>query len=58
MTEIAVFHIDSFDDRRKIVGILADNGYATKIEDRQDPFIPTIHEFYVHVYGDKEGQGD
>ena len=54
MTEIAVFHINSFDDRREIVGILADNGYATKIEDRQDQFIPTIHEFYVHVYSDQE----
>ena len=58
MTEIAVFHINSLSDRRTLVGILADNGYATKIEDREDPFIPTRHEFYVHVFSDKERQGD
>ena len=58
MTEIAFFHINSFDDRRTLVGILADNGYATKIEDRQDRLIPTRHEYYVHVFSDKERQGD
>ncbi len=50
MTELVVFHINSYDDRRHLASILADNGYPTMIEDRQDPFIPTIHEFYVHVY--------
>lgn len=50
MTKLAVFHINSYEDRRKLAGIFADNGYPTRIEDRQDPFIPTRHEYYVHVY--------
>lgn len=50
MTELVVFHINSYDDRRNLASILADNGYPTMIEDRQDSFIPTIHEFFVHVY--------
>ena len=50
MTELAVFHINSYGDRRELASILSDNGYPTRIEDRQDSFIPTRHEFYVHVY--------
>lgn len=50
MKELAVFHINSYEDRRGLASILADNGYPTRIEDRQDSLIPTRHEFYVHVY--------
>ena len=50
MEEKMILNINGYEDRRILAGILADNGYPVSIEDRQDPFIPTIHDFYVHVY--------
>lgn len=50
MEEKMILNIDGYEDRRILAGILADNGYPVSIEDRQDPFVPTRHSFYVHVY--------
>jgi len=46
--------INGYDDRRKLVGILADNGYCVTVEERHNPNYTITTEFYVIVTQPKE----
>ena len=53
---MAEFKINAFEDRRKLVAILADNGYTVRVEQRKEkPYTTYPTDSYV-IVDEKQGE--
>lgn len=50
MKEIAVFRVDCYADREKLIWALTDSGYGVYVEAKEEGWPSTRNTYYVHVY--------